>query len=390
MALDPIFNELSATTRNELRDGIVYNEFFVDTPFQDHLRREGAVDPFGGGTLMQEPFLYQPPDGGAVTPGQTITVTRKQIVAAMGFEPKAYATWFSVDDYEMSNGEHPGVINAGPNAAVDLYLTYLESLTEQLNTFIEMDSYRHGQAAGTTITDNRVLLLNGMSEALNDGNNPSWDGNTFPTYGAQARNGAISNTLNSIPQWAGNPDGSTGQISYEFLLQSYSSAIHRPTIGITSKIGYTFIASLFQRQQRFDVIGVKKDGIKWAGIQFEDAVIYDDWLTPSAQDPSFLPSNLVGGAGITNVTGTFTVPATVTAASKLPVATTVCTVGETLWWLRGDSWKSRPTTNPAWFFGIRRTSAYDNISLDALFMRLAMNLYCVVPRDNIQCYGFAS
>lgn len=391
MSLDPIFNELSATTRNDIREGVVYNEFFVDTPFQDHLRREGAIDPFGGGTLMQEPFLYQGPDGGGVESGQTVTVTRKQIIAAMGFIPKKYATWFSVDDYEMSNGESSGVINTGPNAAVDLYTAYLEALTEQLNTFLEMDAYRHGQASSAgLITDNRTLLINGLSEACNNGLDPSWDGNVFQNYGQQPRNGAIKNTLNSVPRWAGNPDGSTGQISYEFLLQTYSQAIHRPTIGITSQIGYTYIAGLFQRQQRFDVLGVRRDGIKWAGISFEDAIIYQDWLVPSAVDPGFLPSNLVGGAGNTNQTGTITVPATVSTASGLPVATTVCTVGETLWWLNGPTWHSRPTTDPAWFFGIRRTSAYDNVSLDALFMRLAINLYTDAPRDNVQTYGFSS
>jgi hypothetical protein len=390
MALDPVFNEISATTRNDIRDGVVYNNFWVDTPLQDHLRRAGAVDPFSGGALMQEPFLYGGPQGGGVSPGQTVTVVRQQIVAALGFQPKAYASWFSEDDFEMSNGDHPGVINAGPNAAVDLYLVYLEGLTSRLNTFMEMDFYRHGQPNGAGISDNRTLLINGASEAINDGVTPSWDGNTFPSYGAQVRNGAVGTALNSIPRFAGNPDGSGGQISYEFLIQTYTQAIHRPTIGIVSKMGYTFIASLFQRQQRFDVIGVRRDGIKWAGISFEDAVIYDDWLTPSAVNPQFLPTGLVGGGGQSNQTTSFVVPVGASSASGLPPSPTVVTVGEVLFWLNGDSWKCRPTTNPAWFFGLRRTSAYDNVSLDALFMRLAMNIYSPQPRDNVQCYGFIS
>lgn len=389
ISLDPVFNELSATTRNDIREGIVYNEFFVDTPFQDHLRREGAIDPFAGGLLMQEPIQVNGPDGGGVESGQTVTVTRKQLISALGFLPKKYATWFSADDYEMSNGQSSGVLNTGVNAAVDLYMAYLESLTEQLNTFIEMDSYRHGQASSATVSDNRTLLINGMSELCNNGIDPSWDGNIFTSYGQAVRGGFVSNTLNSIPRWAGNPDGTTGQISYEFLLQTYSQAIHRPTIGIVSQIGYTYIASLFQRQQRFDVLGVKKDGIQWAGISFEDAVIYQDWLTPSAADPSFLPTNLVGGGGQTNQTGTIAIGAAPSAASGLPANTTV-TVGETGWWLNGKTWHARPTTDQAWFFGIRRTSAYDNISLDAIFMRLAYNLYSDSPRDNVQYYGYAS
>lgn len=386
---DPTFSELSATTRSDIRDGVVYNWFFVDTAFQDHIRREGANDPFEGGTMMQETFRYQGPDGGGVAPGATVTVTKKQQLASLGFQPKAYVSYMAVDDFETANGENAGVLNAGPEQAVDIYLAYMESLTEQLNNYMEMDVYRHGQANSSTVSDNRILLINGMSEAFNNGVDPSWDGNIFTNYGSQVRNGAISNTMNSIPQWAGNPDGSTGQISYEFLIQSYSKAIKRPSFAVTSQLGYTYIAALFQAQQRFDVLGVRKDGIKWAGIQFEDAIIYQDWLVPSAIDPSFLPSNLVGGGGNTNLTGTIAIGASPSAASGLPANTTV-TVGETLWWLNGGDFKWRPTSNSAWFFGIRRAPFPDNVSVDAIFMRLACNLYNVIPRNSVQCYGFGS
>ena len=388
-SMDPIFNEITATTKQEMRNNTIYECFFVDTPLQQWWRSMGAIDSFPGGAWMQTPFTYGKPQGGGVSPGQTVPVLRQQIVAATSFQEKAYATWFSVDDFEMGNGVSSGVINTGPDAAVDLYTVFLESCTSNLNTMTEMDWYHHGQPNSATVTDNRILVTNGASEACNDGLDPSWDGNVFPTYGGQTRNGAINNALNSIPQWAGNPDGSAGQISYEFLSQSYTSALHRPQMGIVSTIGYTYIASLFQRQQRFDILAATRSPITWKGISFEDAIIYQDWLAPSAVDPAFLPVTLTDGTGHTNQTGTFTVPTTVTAASKLPVAGTVCTVGETLFWV-GSDWKWRPTTDPAWYFGIRRTSAYDNVSLDAIFMRLALTSYCGIPRDSIQVYGYSS
>jgi hypothetical protein len=301
---------------------------------------------------------------------------------------RAYAAWYSVDDFEMSNGEHAGVINAGPNAAVDLYTVYLEGLTSRLNTFIEMDFYRHGQ---NLPGENRIKLIDGAEEALNDGQTPSWNGNVFVNYGAQPRNGAVDGALNSIPRWAGDQFGNPGQISFEFMLQTYLQAIERPDIGVTSKVGYGYIASLYQRQQRYDISVTKRDSnIRWTGLSFEDAVIYDDWLVPSAVEPSYLPTGLVGGGGQTNLTSSFsTVGVTPNPASGLPTGQTI-TVGETLWWFYGGSWRFRPTNNPAWFFGIRRTSAYDNVSLDALFMRLAMNVECPMPRCNVSCYGFAS
>lgn len=390
--MDPVFNELSATTRADITNAVVYNNYWVDTPLQDHLRRSGVMDPFLGGSSMQEPFLYDGPDGGGVNPGQTVTVTRKQLLAAMQFMPKAYASWFSYDDFEF--GPDGGVMNSGEPAAVDIYQTYVEGLTSRLNTLLEMDWYRHGQPSsangGTAgVNDDRSLLINGASEALNNGIDPSWDSNIFLNYGQQSRNGAVDGALNSTPQWFGNPDGTAGQISFERMEQSYLQCFEDPDIGICSRFGYAYIASLYQRQQRFDQSVSKRDGIRWKGLTFENAVIYNDWLTPSAVSPGFLPTNLLGGGGTPNLTGSFTTPAVVTAASGLPANTRV-TVAETLWWVHGPSWKSRPTNKKSWLFGVRETSAYDNISLEAIFMRWAGNIYCTIPRNNAQCFGYNS
>src|SRR5882757_719106 len=391
---DPLFNELSATTKVDIRNAVVWNNYWVDTPLQDHLRRNGAVDPFLGGSSMQEPILYGGPDGGAINPGQTVTVTRKQIVAAFQFMPKAYASWFSYDDFEMAPDEG-GVMNSGEPAAVDLYQVYVEGLTSRLNTLNELDFFRHGQASATNgggagVADDRSLAINGAAEACNDGFTPSWDGNIFTNSGAQVRNGAVQNTINSIPYFFGNPDGSAGQISFEGMLEMYQGSFERPDIGVTSKIGYTYIAALYQRQQRYDTSITKGDGIRWKGLQFEDAIIYDDWLTPSAVDPGYLPTSLVGSVGgQPNLTGSFHSPANPSPASHLPASTNI-TVGETLWFLHGASWKMRATNKKAWFFGIRETQAYDNVSMNAIYMKWAGNIYSPIPRNNRQGYGFTS
>ena len=394
MAQDPTFNELSATTKADIRNAVVWNNYWVDTPLQDHFRRNGVVDPFLGGNSMQETFLYGGPTGGAVSPGQTVTVNRSQIVAAQQFMPKAYASWFSYDDFEMAP-DGGGVMNSGEPAAVDLYQVYVEGLTSRLNTLQELDFFRHGQASatnggGTGVNDDRSLAINGASEGCNDGVTPSWDGNIFTSYGSQVRNGAIGNALNSIPFFFGNSDGTAGQISFEGMLEMYQGSFDRPDIGVTSKIGYTYIAALYQRQQRYDTSITKGDGIRWKGLQFEDAIIYDDWLTPSAVDPGFLPTSLVGSVGgQPNLTGTFTSPAVTPAASHLPASKTI-TVGETLWFFTGSSWKMRPTNKKEWFFGVRETQAYDNVSMNAMFMKWAGNVYTTIARNNRQGYGFSS
>jgi hypothetical protein len=58
--------------------------------------------------------------------------------------------------------------------------------------------------------------------------------------------------------------------------------------------------------------------------------------------------------------------------------------------LESGSFKLRPTDKKGWNFGLRRAPMPNNVSMDALFMRLGTNLYNTMPRHNGQAYGFAS
>src|SRR5271156_1367997 len=87
---DPTFDQLSATTLAELRDDIVYDNFFIDTAWLRKLRASGALEEFLGGLFMQEPFQYSRVNGGAYLPGSDVTVEQVQILAATAFIPKAY------------------------------------------------------------------------------------------------------------------------------------------------------------------------------------------------------------------------------------------------------------------------------------------------------------
>lgn len=376
---DPLFSEVPASTLNEIKDGIVFDNFFVDTPLQRYFRAEGAVDPFFGGAAMQVPFQYARLSGGAIAPGQDVVVNRKQILDANLFVPKLYTGYAALEEFQLK------VLNAGPEAKVDLYELYVETMTKGLNTDTEIDWYRHGQQNGTGVTDNRVLNMNGMSEALNDGVTNSWDGNYFPTYGGQARNGAIGNALNSIPQWLGDANGNSGPISYEVMLQTYLLAIAKPTMGLTSRQGYTYIAAMLQRQQRYEV---RVDtNIEMEGIKFEGAYIFNDLLVPSAVSPALLPTGL---SQSTTQTGTFTSVASPATASHLPGNKTI-TVGELLLWLYIPDWKYRPAADPDFMFGVRGPiPSPTNPTMDTLFMNLSLNSYTPVPRNSIQCYGMGS
>lgn len=405
---DPLYNEIDATNLESVRKNVVFQNLFVDTPFQAKLRRAGVWDPFLGGSGMFEGFIYGRPQGAAVSPGSTVTVTRQQQNTAMKFQPKAYVSWNPLDDWELDDGSGTGgVVNSGPSMIANQYQILMENMVEMINTMIEMDSFRHGQASGTGITNNRVLNSNGLSEALNNGIDPSWDGNYFPTYGGATRNTVIGPALNSVPLWLGNSSGTPGQIDFNALMRMWGQTTvtgGKPDLGITNVLGFVAIANALDAQRR-DVSNKNHD-IQWDGLNFNGVEIFADPLAPSALAANFLSlsasagiagnNNLVDGAGQSTQTTTFLTPqftsggvnvTTSPTGSNLPSAVTV-TVGEVLFFLESSSFKIRPTNKKGWNYGLRRAPMPNNVSMDALFMRLGTNLYNVMPRHNAQAYGF--
>lgn len=397
----PLFPEVPATTLNELIDGLIWQNSYIETAFMRYMRAHGAYDPFSGGAAMQVPQLYQGAQGGAIFPGQDVTVNRVQMITAGLFQPKLYEKHILVEEFSLE------VLNTGPEARVSILEAYLNQMQEGIDFQIEGDSFRHGQAAGNGVSEDRLASINGISEALNDGVTPSWDGNVFPTYSSQTRNGAIGPSLNSIPVWLGDASGNPAPPSYQELLKTYMLPIGRPTLGVTSWIGYTSIAAAFQRQQRYET---RDDhNINWSGIKFEDSIIFEDDIVPSSnpkqsiadlfQDPS--GTNPAPGA---IQTGQFTLTQAMLAnqgTSQLPNlgftsnptpqltgGLNVIVVGEPLFWLDVDHWKYRPATTGSFNYHLMDPIRYpQNPTLYTQFLRHALNFYTPVPRRHQQCYG---
>ena len=407
---DPLYNEIEASNLESVRKNVVFDNFFVDTPFQAKLRKAGCLDPFLGGNGMVENFLYGRAQGAAVAPGSTITVTRGQIHTAMKFQPKAYVSWFPYDDWEMDDGSGTGgVINSGPTKIVDDYQLMMESMTMTINTMVEMDSFRHGQPSSATVADNRSLNINGLSEALNNGIDPSWDGNIFPLYGGDLRNGAIGGALNSTPLYLGQANGNPGQIDFNALMQLWGQCSvtgGTPDLGITNTFGFVAIANALDAQRRD--VQTKNHDIAWTGLHFNGVDIYQDPLAPSAQATNFISlapaagkagnNFLADGAGNSTQTRAFTTPqftyqganvAFSPTGSNLP-SNTVIQPGEVLFMLETNGFKVRPSVAKGWDFGIRRAAMPNNVSIDAIFERLGTNLYHTMPRHCGQMYGFKS
>jgi hypothetical protein len=370
---------ISATTLADLRDDVVYDNFFVDTAWLRKLRVSGALEEFLGGSIMQTPFQYNRVNGGAIAPGSDVAVEQVQIIAATAFVPKEY-----VEQVPLNLFQTNVIQGGGPAVKVKLVDTYMTNAVQALNTDIAIDFYRHGQ----NITgSNRTIYINGISEALNDGINNSWDGNVFTTYGGQTRNGAVGNTMNSVPLWGGDQAGNPGQISYKFLVEAYLNCVQRPDIGLTNKAFYAYLLERQEPKQRF---GLEQDiSIGMSGLKLLDAFIFEDKLCPSTKFGTLLPSNLSQTTAIKpTVFTTATLTTAQQAISNLPSNTLLSSVGEVFFWLRAKGWKLRPSADSEYDFNFTPPiRSQTNADLIVMFLKAALNAYTTSPRDNEQIYG---
>lgn len=376
---DPILDELNLTTLKEIYPVKIEDNFFADTPFQAYLRDHCLV-PFGGGAFMQSTFLYKPMIGGAYAKGDPFNTTKRQTLAGILFDPKYY--YVAIPEYL----EDVEVENKGPNAVFSLIDTDMTNAMQTISAIIAIALARHGQpsAAGGPI-GNRPKEINGWIEAMNDGITPGWDGSIFANYGTQARNGAVGNTLNSIPLWCGDAAGATGPITYNILEESYMDASVgkvRPNLGVGNKAVIAFCKERLQTQQRFTQ---ERDPV-WgvSGFRFEDAMILVDDYFPSLKygvnDPDL--GNYL--------TSTFDTTGMSPASRSLLPANTVCTVGEVFNWYNTKKWLFRVSNSRVFGFGFSGfIPAQDNTKVVGQ-IKAMVNLECTGPKFNKQLYGIGS
>lgn len=397
----PLFPEVPATTVNEIIDGLIFQNSYIQTAFLRYMRASGAYNPFGGGAAMQFPHLYAGAQGGAIFPGQDVTVNRVQMLTAGLFQPRLYEKHILVEEFSLE------VLNTGPEARVSILEAYLNQMQEGIDFQLEGDWFRHGQAAGNGVSDDRLASINGASEAINDGVTPSWDGNVFPTYSSQTRNGAIQASMNSTPVWLGDAAGNPAPPNYQELLKLYKLAIGRPNFIGTSWIGYVAIAAAFQRQQRYETRD--DQNINWSGIKFEDATIFDDDIIPSS-NPKQSIANLfqtpdgtapapgaiqTGQFQLTQAMlgnqGTSQFPNLGFTSNPTPLLSggfNTIVVGEPIWMLDMDSWYWRPATTGSFNYHMMDPIRYpQNPTLYTQFLRHAVNSYTPTPRRNVAGFG---
>jgi hypothetical protein len=385
MAIDPLFDQMSSTTLAEMQRSVVYDNFFIDGAWQRLVRYYAIQDPFTGGLFMQEPFIFNRIFGGASTPGADRQVMQQQIIGALAFTPKQYTHDIPWSEWDTE------VINAGPAAAVPILDAYYQNAVESASTDFNIDFYQHGQAASSTVLQNRAIFMNGADEACSNGIDPGYLGNIYTLYGGNARNGVAGVTLNSGVTWAGDQAGNPGQTNYGTLLGAYLNCVQPPDTGLCNKAVFQFIGQRTQPQQMFMEQGMsirqENDArIGLTGFRILEGVIHVDKLAPSTRFGTLLPSGLSKTTPLT--LQPFTTPANVTAISGYPASKT-CYPAEPFFWLRLQDWKVRPPTTPRYnHYFCPPIPTQTNPDLKVVFYQNAINMYSPSPRDNWQIVGF--
>lgn len=367
-----------------MRSDVVQDNFFVDGAWQRLTRLYASMQDFTGGLFMQEPFMYNRVNGGGYFPGQDVIVQQVQILAALQFPPRFYKEDLAFNLAQI------GVINNGPNARVNLYDLYYQNAVSACSTDLNIDAYQHGQASGTNIAQSRLQYIDGMDEALNDGVNPGWMGNIYSTYGNQVRNGAVGNTINSVPLWCGDQNGNPGQANWGQVTALYLNCVQAPDTLLSNKALFNYLWNREETKQRFAQETDARIGL--TGFKVLDAYYHVDKLAPSTKFGTLLPAGLSQTSSVKP--STFSMPnlnATQTAISGYPTGGgQTINPGEPLFALRLKDWKIRPTTDPEYsqnFTPLIRSQ--QNPDLVVAWLKNAVNWYTDSPRDNSQAVGMS-
>lgn len=379
---DPITDELNSSTVKELQNEVVYDNFFRGCPGGAYLRAK-SLKPWDGGAFDAFAFTYAPMYGGWYQRGTSaFNLAKPQTLTNAQFDIKT----LEVNITELLEDLY--INNRGTNARVSLIDTDSQTAVNTMNAIFEISLFHHGQnVAG----DNRILAMNGLSEAVNDGVNPSWDGNIFTNYGGQNRLGVLlpSSSLIGNVRWAGTQTGGVGMVTYDYLMDWYTACLRTgergmgfPNLVLTTLPAWGFCKKRIQAAQVFHqeldpVWGVQT-------FRFENAIVLPDpdrpGLIQGVNDP------VLGNY----LTSTFTSPSSANQNNSNFPSSQTCTVGETLWILNTETHMLRAVSDGP-FSGEFKPfiMAAENTKVSGQFL-LGCTEECGSPWNNLQAMGIGA
>ena len=369
-----LVDEVNATTQKVIRPRKIADLAFKrKSPFLTKMREDAL--PHSGGAFLENAFLYGKTVGGPYAKGTPFDLARTQLLDVTRFTMKFY------EQNDTQFLEEIDVENNGDAKVFSIIDAHQEAMFLTMNENLSIEAYRHGQASSSTVSDNRIVSINGLAEALNDGVTNSWDGNVFPVYGGNTRNGTIGDALNSVPYFFGNSDGSAGPITYAGALEQFLEAKGgdwTPNLAVGNKPVYGYILQRIQPQQRYG----NEKSVRWGVESFNlmGMEFLCDEYCPSARNGKNDPRT--GNF----LTSTFTSAASPATASNLPGSTTI-TVGECLFFFNTFTYQMHLSNAKRFQFGWTGYKEAQNSTIVAGQLLVALNILCQFPWANRQMYG---
>jgi hypothetical protein len=291
--LDPV----NTITRKTILPGVT-DLVFKSGPTMAYLKKN-CLEKYAGGPSWQENFLYGMLPVEAYQPGDSFTITQEQIFTGGTVTPRYYNVAVSAVREKVQ------IEMAGKEAVFNYIDMLMQAAALTMSAKLATDIFRHGQASGTGVSNDRVKFINGIDEALCDGATAGPFGNYYPTYLTLTRNDAnIGSSLNS-PKLAadGVINGNVGgSITYPILEQGYNSVVfgtEQPNLMVTTNKGMSYIKMAFQAQQRF--MDTTLD-LGFQGVKFNGATIFQDRYAPGSASVSAQEAAKLGIAALSGET----------------------------------------------------------------------------------------
>jgi hypothetical protein len=260
-------DQINVTTRRYIRSNPALVDNIYNQDALNYFLRKNLREDFSGGSTINENFIYASMIGGPYLKGKNFNVAQRQTEQQLRFDVKF--TQVSVPLYQ----EDIQVLNKGDLAAVKLLRARIDEGYMSLGAFVSILTYLNG------INANYTPNINGLAEALNDGTTAGWDGNTYTTYGGLTR-------ATYAPSLTSAPTVIAGAIEYDTIDRQYMNAFYgsgnyEPNLMITTPIGFSYIKSKFQTQQRFQ--DTKLDvGVGFRGMSFNGATLVASRYAPGS------------------------------------------------------------------------------------------------------------
>jgi len=368
-------DQINVTTRRYIRTTPALVDAIFNQDPLNYFLRQNLKESFDGGSSINEDFIYQSLIGGPYQKGKKFNIAQRQTEQQLRFDVKLLQV--SVPLYQ----EDFQVFNKGGLAAVKLLKARVDEGYMSAGAFVSILTYLNGINAGYTSN------VNGLAEALNDGSVASWDGNTYTTYGGLTR-ATYSPSLNSTPTAV------SGALQYDTVDQQYMNAFYgsgqyEPNLIVTTPIGFSYLKSKFQTQQRFQDTKLEV-GVGFRGLAFNGATVVASRYCPG--------SYLTGptGAGTADPVATTTLSEMSSPGGGNPSVTvypvgSLGNSGESLWILNARKpFLNYYVSNDPTFGGGFRDFIPEAASTVVVGQVLLAHQLTLQPRYHRQLYGFSA